>query len=364
MSRDLPSAPDAICILRLSAIGDCCHTLPVVRTLQAAFPNTRISWVIGTIEHQLLKGADGIEFITFDKKAGLKAITAVRKHFAGSQFPVLLNMNASMRANLVSAAIPARRRIGFDRARARDFQWAFSNEKIAERDPARPHVLDGLFQFAEHLGATERVMRWDIPVTPADTEFAAEVTAGSGPTCVISPCSSQRARNFRNWSVENYVELIRYLQDKHAAQVVLTGATSDIEKHYATEIMAQTDAVTNLVGSTSLKQLFAVITAADVVICPDSGPAHMATAAGTPIVGLYATSNPVRTGPYIDRDLTVNKYPEAVEIEFGKTVDQVRFGQRVRDPEAMALIKLQDVIAKTDSALNRPSRATAGDTED
>ena len=353
MSRDLSSAPDAICILRLSAIGDCCHTLPVVRTLQAAFPNTRISWVIGTTEHQLLEGADGIEFITFDKKAGLKAITAVRKHFAGSKFPVLLNMNASMRANLVSAAIPARRRVGFDRARARDFQWAFSNEKIAERDPARPHVLDGLFQFAEHLGATERVMRWDIPVTPADTEFAAEVTAGSGPTCVISPCSSQRARHFRNWSVENYVELIRYLQDKHAAQVVLTGATSDIEKHYATEIMAQTDGVTNLVGSTSLKQLFAVITAADVVICPDSGPAHMANALGTPVIGLHACTWSIRGGPYNYLDLCVDKFADAAQKFRGKRPEEIRWGRKIEQEGVMDLIQTAEVIERLELAATR-----------
>jgi heptosyltransferase I len=352
MSRKLSAAPESICILRLSAIGDCCNTLPVVRTLQASCPDTPISWVIGTTEHKLLEGADGIEFITFDKQAGLKAVAATRRKLSGRHFPVLLNMNASMRANLVSAAIPARRRVGFDRARARDFQWAFSNEQIAARQPARPHVLDGLFQFAEHLGITERVLRWDIPVAPADTQFAAEVTAVSGPTCVISPCSSNRARNFRNWSVDNYVELIAYMQNTYAANVVLTGAATNIEQQYGEEIVARTDSVSNLIGATSLKQLFALIAAANVVICPDSGPAHMATAAGTPVVGLYATSNPDRTGPYLSRELTVNRYPEAVQMEFGKTVDQVRFGQRVRNPNAMQLITLADVTAKTDLVLS------------
>lgn len=346
MPRDYPSAPESICVLRLSAIGDCCHTLPVVRTLQAAFPQTSVTWVIGKTEFRLLEGADGIEFITFDKNAGWAGLNSIRKQLAARQYPVLLHMNASMRANFVSAVIPAQRRIGFDRKRARDFQWAFSNEHIAGQNPARRHVLDGLFQFAEHLGVTERTMRWDIPVTAEDKQFAAEVAKGSGPVCVISPCSSERARNYRNWNVDNFVTLAECLQNKYDAKLILTGAATDIEKHYGNEILARTQGVTNLIGATTLKQLFALISKADLVICPDSGPAHMATAAGTRVIGLYASSNPERTGPYNDIELTVNKYAEAVQKDFGKAVNEVRFGQRVRNPQAMDLITVADVMDK------------------
>ena len=270
---------------------------------------------------------------------------------AARQYPVLLHMNASLRANLVSAVIPAQRRIGFDRKRARDFQWAFSNERIAEQNPAQRHVLDGLFQFAEHLGVTQRTMRWDIPVAPADVQFATEVVNGSGPVCVISPCSSQRARNYRNWNVDNFVALAECLQNKYGAKLILTGAATEIEKHYGSEILARTQGITNLIGTTTLKQLFALISKADLVICPDSGPAHMATAAGTRVIGLYSSSNPERTGPYNDMDLTVNKYPEAVRMEFGKAVSDVGFGQRVRNSQAMDLITVADVMNKVAIAL-------------
>jgi heptosyltransferase I len=354
MPRDYPTAPESICVLRLSAIGDCCHTLPVVRTLQNAFPTTRITWVIGKTERLLLDGADGIEFITFDKSGGLNSWRTLRRQLSGRNFPVLLNMNASMRANMVSTAIPAQRRIGFDKARARDFQWAFCNEQIAPMQPNRRHVLDGLFQFAEHLGISERTMCWDIPVSDADRRFARDVVTAEGPRVVISPCSSQRARNFRNWSADNYAALIKNLQEQHGAQVILTGANTAIEKQYEREILDRSGAtVTSLIGRTSLKELFAVIDDASLVICPDSGPAHMATAAATPIVGLYATSNPERTGPYIDRDLTVNRYPEAIRAEFGKEVNEVRYGQRVRDPGAMELISVDDVTGKVAAILGQ-----------
>ena len=107
---------------------------------------------------------------------------------------------------------------------------------------------------------------------------------------------------------------------------------------------------TNLIGKTSLKQLLALLQRASVVLCPDSGPAHMATAVGTPVVGLYATSNRHRTGPYFSQHLVVDKYPAAVEREFGKPVEALRWGQRVRDPAAMSLITVPDVVSKLDAA--------------
>lgn len=341
--------PDSICIIRLSAIGDCCHTLPVVRTLQAAWPDTPITWVIGTTEHSLLEGADGVEFITFDKSRGLKGILDVRRQLQGRHFPILLHMHASMRANLISMGISASRRIGFDRARARDYQWLFSTEKL----PATPqqHVMDGLFEFAEFLGIHERVLRWDIPVADDDREFATALKRDDGPLVVISPCSSQRFRNFRNWSKENYVRLISYLQEKYSAHIVLTGAPTDIEHEYANAICTTHPAVTNLVGRTSLKRLLAILDAANLTICPDSGPAHMSAAVNTPVVGLYATSNRWRTGPYFSQDLVADRYPDAVQSEFGRPIDSLRWGQRVRDPAAMTLITLADVTAKVDIAL-------------
>jgi heptosyltransferase I len=335
----------------LSAIGDCCHTLAVVRSIQSAWPSTKITWVIGRTELSLMEGVDGVEFITFDKSRGWRAYPDLRSQLQGRRFPVLLHMHASMRANVASRMIRAKLRLGYDRARARDSQWLFTNARI----PATPeqHVLDGMFSFIEYLGLTERDhLRWDIPIGDADRQFGNDVCAASGPTCVISPCSSQRFRNFRNWTVENYVALIDYLHDTYGANVVLTGGPTDIEKEYGDRISAgAAGPVTNLIGGTGLKQLLAIIDGASLVVCPDSGPAHMATTVGTPVVGLYATSNRRRTGPYFSQHLVADRYPEAIRQEFGKDVGDVAWGQRVRDPDAMNLITLDDVTTKVDLVL-------------
>ena len=335
------SAPEDICVLRLSAIGDTCHALAVIRNLQDNWPDARITWVIGKTEATLMGGLRDIEFITFDKSKGLGAYRDVARSLSGRRFDVALCMHASMRANLLCRIFPAAVRLGFDKARARDFQWLFTNQRIgAAREE---HALEAMMGFARHIGAQPTDLRWDIPVGDSEQAFAQQY---AGPrTVVISPCSSQRSRNFRNWPVERFVTVARYLAERVQAKVVLTGGTSALEQDYAHEIAAQTGA-TNLVGQTSLKQLFALIAAADAVLRPDSGPAHMATAAGTPVIGLYATSNPDRTGPYLSRDLCVNRYPDAVKRYLGKHVADLRWGQRVRHPEAMELITIDDVIGK------------------
>lgn len=347
------SAPESVCLIRLSAIGDCCHALPVVRTLQAAWPDTRITWIIGRTERGLLEGAEGIEFITFDKSDPWASLASLRRQLGARRFPVLLHMHASMRANLVSCAVRADVRLGFDRDRARDYQWLFTNERIAAT-PAQ-HVMDGLFGFAEHLGVTERDLRWDFSLTADDRRQADALAVGSGPLCVISPCSSQRFRNFRNWSVASYAAVTRHLIEERGARVVLTGGPTALERQYGEQIHSAIGApgkVTNLIGQTRLKALFAILEAADLLICPDSGPAHMATAAGTPVVGLYATSNRHRTGPYFSQRLVVDRYPEAVAQEFGKPVDQLRWGERVRSPGAMDLIPVAEVIERVDAVLD------------
>src|SRR5690606_18824991 len=146
-SRPLPQSPSDLCLIRLSAIGDTCHTVPVVRALTRAWPATRLVWVIGKTEHSLMRGLEGVHFEVLDKSRGVAGLADLRRRLAGRRFPLLLHMHASMRANLASLAARADIRLGFDRARARDYQWHFCNAHLPPR--AQQHVMDGLFEFAE-----------------------------------------------------------------------------------------------------------------------------------------------------------------------------------------------------------------------
>lgn len=351
MNPVLSNPPEEICLLRLSAIGDTCHVVPVVRTLQTVWPNTRIVWVIGKLEASLMAGLDGVEFIIFDKSRGWRAYLDLRRQLAGRRFDLLLCMHASLRANLASRMIKAKIRLGFDRERARDYQWLFTSHRIAA--VGRQHVLDGLFEFLRSLDIRDKVLRWDIPIPDRDREFAREQIPDQGrPTLVISPCSSQRTRNFRNWGAEQYARVCDYAAETYGARVVLTGGPSDLEQQYGQQISGLSHCQpVNLIGKTSLKQLLALLERASLLLCPDSGPAHMATAVGTPVVGLYATSNRFRTGPYLSQDLVVDAYPRAVQREFGKSVEEIPWGARVRDPSAMDLISVDEVKRAVDGVL-------------
>ena len=324
--------------------------MPVLRTIQKHWPETKITWIIGRTERALLDGLDGIEFITFDKSNGLKELLNVRRELKGRKFDLLLHMHPNMRANLISLFVDRKDDLGYDKPRAKDYQWLFTKNEIAAK--TNQHVMDQLFGFAEALGMEDRNLRWDIPYDDAAGEQAAGLCAGEQPVVLISPCANPRFRNFRNWDPERYAGVVDHLHNVWNAKVLVTGGPSDTEMEFGRIIdRDSTKAPVNLVGKTNLKELIAIIEAADAVICPDSGPNHMAAATGTPAIGLFGSTNPDRARSYFSKEWQVNRYPEAVEKFLHSTVAEQPWGQRVRTPEAMDLITIDEVCATADRLL-------------
>jgi heptosyltransferase I len=175
------SPPATLCLLRTSALGDVTHVVPLVRTLQAGFPQTKLTWIVGKLEHKLVGDIAGVEFLVFDKGAGLAGHRKIRQALAGRRFDALLHMQVALRANLLSLAVRADRRIGYDRARSKDLHGAFINERI----PARTgeHVLDAIGSFAEPLGLKQTQVRWDIPIPDEAREWAAQQWATATACC-------------------------------------------------------------------------------------------------------------------------------------------------------------------------------------
>jgi heptosyltransferase I len=355
----LRSPPRQLCLLRLSAIGDVTHVLPVVRTIQQYWPDTKITWIIGRLEHQLVADIENIEFIVFDKAQGWRAYWQLRKSLRQRSFDAFLHMQVSLRANLVSLFVRSPVKLGFDKKRAKDFQWLFSNCQIKAQQ--QQHVLEGFFEFLHALGLNEQTLRWNIPVPQTDHQWASSVI-DSQATLIINPSSSQRANNWRNWHEENYAKLIEYAIENFDLNVILTGGPAENEKQLAEAVLSQAifkdkpkllNRVSNLVGKTSLKQLAALMQLAKVVVAPDTGPAHIANAIGTPVIGLYVTSNPHRTGPYSFQKFTVNRYPQALKKYEDLNESGAPWGKRVRDPEALNLITIEQVKEKLNAVMAR-----------
>ena len=340
MRASTSPVPASLCLLRLSALGDATHVVPLVRTLQDAWPHAALTWIIGRAEAKLLEGLDGVAFVVYDKATGLAGMRALRRALP-ARFDALLQMQVAARANLLSAFVPARRRIGYDRARARDLHGLFVNERIPDRPGI--HVLDAIGSFCEPLGLRQDNVRWDLPV-PADAhEWARAQWPDDGtPTLVISPCSSHARRN---WRSDRHAEVA-----DHAAaagwRVVLCGGRSALERETADAIAAQARApVLDLVGKDTLKQLPALLARADLLVTPDSGPMHIANAMGTKVLGLHAASNPRRSGPYSDLRYCVDRYDAAARKFLGKPASALKWGTKIELDGVMALVTAEDAIA-------------------
>jgi len=352
MSASFATPPSSVCILRLSAIGDTVHVLPVIRTLQRAWPNTRFTWIIGRVEAKLFGHIPDIEFIAVDKSSHLAAIRTVRRAMRGRQFDVLMHMQLALRASLLSMLIPARIKLGFDRARARELQWLFTTNRI--RPAERQHVMDSLFGFAEKFGVYEKVLRWDIPLSAAEREYARDLIPDDRQTLVISPCSSHQ---LRNWRPEYYAQVADYAAGALGMRVVLCGGRSDLERRVGETIVARMNqAVDNNIGQDTLLQFLATLERATILLTPDSGPAHMASTVGTPVIGLYAATNPSRSGPYLSRQWCVDKYDVAARRLLGKPAHELPWTTKIERPGVMDLITPDEVIRKLHALLLMLSR--------
>ena len=336
------AAPRSICLLRLSALGDVTHVLPLLHTLRSAWPEVAITWVIGKGEHRLLAGLPGVRFVEYDKKTGFAGMRALRREL-GQRFDVLLQLQVSARANLLSAFIPAGRRIGYDRSRSKDGHGLFINERIADRPGI--HVLDAIGSFAEPLGLQRKDVTWNLPVPDDAHAWArAQWDADGRRTLMISPCSSHA---LRNWRAERYAALA----DHAAAQgwrIVLCGGRSALERETGDAILAAMQArddVLDLIGKDTLKQLPALLARADLLVTPDSGPMHIAGAMGTKVLGLHAASNPNRSGPYSDRRFCVDRYDAAARKYRGKPAAELKWGTKIEAEGVMDLIGVDDAIA-------------------
>lgn len=337
--------PGEICIVMLSAIGDAVHVLPVANALKRAWPACRITWVIQSVPHSLVANHPAIDdFVLFRRRRGWSAwrsLVEVRRALGGRRFDLLLGLQVYLKAGLVTAITDARVKLGFDRARARDAQWLFTNTRIPAHDPQ--HVQDQYFEFLDFLGVDPHPVTWKLELTAA--ERAAQRAFFDGvdrPTCAVVVGTTKAAKN---WAPGGYARVLEAVESEHGLRPIIVGGPSDTERRLATAVLEETRAtVMNELGD-DLRRLAWLIDGSALVITPDTGPLHIARALGTPVVGLFGYTNPKRTGPYrAFEDLVVDGYAEH-EGEVYPVTPRYRNG--------MKRVTEKRVLEKVDLAMRR-----------
>jgi len=311
VSAHFATPPRSVCIVMMSAIGDSVHVLPVVNALRRAWPDTTISWIIQPLPHILVRDHPAVdEYLLFHRSrgaAGWAAFSQLAEQLKDRRFDLVLALQVYLKAGIITGLLSADVKLGFDRARARDLNWVFTNERIPTHAPQ--HVQEQYFEFLEYLGVDPEPVVWGIRLTDEELEaqsrFFGEIDR---PTCAVVVGSTDQARN---WTADGYARAIEELQNVHGLQPILVGGPSAGEREMADRISSLTNARPIDTLGDDLRKVVWLLDGSALTLSPDTGPLHISRALETPVVGLYGHTNPKRAGPFrAYYDLVVDGYAE------------------------------------------------------
>jgi heptosyltransferase I len=295
----------------MSAVGDAVHVLPVINALKRANPRTRITWVLQPAPATLVRGHRSVdEIIIFDRSNGLMAFADIASELRKRPFDLVINLQVYFKAGIVTGATRAPMKLGFDRARARDMNWLFTNAKI----PPHPvqHVQDQYFEFLAALGVSPEPVEWDLGPWPQEREWQREFTASiDRPIASIVVATSKPEKD---WLPERWAEVCDVLHERFGMQVVLVGGRSERELAAQRIVMERARHKPRTELGSGLRNLVSILDASALVLSPDTGPLHMSVALNRPVISLMGYTNPKRTGPYRRfHDLIIDAYGEPGE---------------------------------------------------
>lgn len=303
---------DRVGIVMMSAVGDAVHVLPVVNALKRHNPASRVTWVLQPGPATLVRGHPNVDdVVLFERANGWRAFADVRRALAGRTFDVVLNLQVYFKAGIVTSFTRAPVKLGFDRDRARDFNWAFTNRKIPPH-PGGQHVQDQYFEFLGALGVPHEPVTWNLGPWPEERAWQREFFVPfDRPTAAIVVATSKPQKD---WMPERWAEVCDALYADFGLQPVLVGGRSERELHAERVIMERARHKPVSALGSGLRKLVAILDGSALVLSPDTGPLHMSVALDRPVVSLIGYSNPKRVGPYRSfHDLVIDAYGEPGE---------------------------------------------------
>ncbi len=321
----------------MSALGGAVHTLPVITAIKRQAPAAHVTWVLQPGPATLVRGHPSVdEIILFDRKRGARAFRDIARELRRRHFDLVLGLQVSFKAGVITALTQAPLKLGFDRARARDLNWLFTTHRI----PANPvqHVQDQFFEFLHALGIPSEPVVWDIGPweheRPWQRDFFAAIERPVA-SLVIGTSNPQK-----DWIPERWAELSDALHERYGLEPVLVGGRSARELETGRVIRERARHEPRSTLGISVREMVNVLDGSALVISLDTGPLHMSVALDRPTISLMGYHNPKRVGPYRRfRDLIVDAYGDPGEDY------PVSFEHR---SNRMPRIQVSDVVAKVE----------------
>jgi len=345
LRSELAGPNPRVAIVMLSAIGDAVHVLPIANALRRAAPGMKLTWVIQPVPYKLVHNHPAVDdFIIFPRRRGLKGIGGfleARGELRRRPFDVVIGLQVYFKAGLLTSFAKAPLKLGFDRRRARDLNWLFTNEQVPPHE--NQHVQDQYFEFLDYLGVDHDPPEWGIVISEEERDkqrrFFERIEK---PVCSVVVGTSKPRKD---WPPERYARLLEAIENDFGFQTVIVGGPSAGERTAAAKVMELTRAKPMNEGGDDLRRLVYLVDGSDILVSPDTGPLHISRALETPVVGIYGFTNPKRTGPYRKYvDLVVDGYARYLGEEYPVTMEY--------RPDGMDRVTVEMAVEKFQLAVN------------
>lgn len=347
--------PSRILIVRPSALGDVCRTVPVLATLRRAYPEAVVDWVVQSefaaaiASHPALDEAIGFPRRDFGRwwrnPADAAALLRWLRDLRRRGYDLVFDCQGLGRSGLFTWATRAPRRVGH--RSARELGWLGCN--VRHPAPAAAHTVERMMSLLTAEGL-EPV--YDMRLHAADEDLAwwgrRHAELGGGPYAVLAPTSRWPSKR---WPQSRWRSLIAPLRERGFEHVVLIGAPAEHDQ--VAGIISDGDpAIVDLVGRTDVGRILAVIAGAGLVIANDSAPLHVAVGFARPCVGLYGPTDPARVGPWGVTDGVVRALAAGEQV--------TNFKDRRLGDTLMRRIEIDRVLDAVDRVLPKRSGVTVG----
>ena len=312
MSLDRPAAlrglePKRVCLIKPSSLGDVVHALPVLSSLRELWPDAHLAWVVNRGLRGLLDGHPDLdEVIPFDRSkvrlnpGGVASISRFLLDLRRKRFDLAVDLQGLLRSGIMARATGAGVRVGL--ADSREGSRHFYTHRVESSGP-ESHAVDRLLGVANAFGADTSRPRFRVAFGEGDAAWSRSALEDL-PRPLMAVNVGARWLTKR-WPPEQFAAVARRAVRERGAGLVLVGAPEDRPLVDALKLALGPIEALDLCGRTTLPQLASLAADVDVFLSNDTGPLHLAAAAGAKVVGVYTCTSPARTGPYGPKALAV-----------------------------------------------------------